>query len=320
MSIQVRSVKDESELEKVFDLLHQTNPYVPRAYFAQRIKHEPKYKLWQTRVAVNEKEELYGTIQIFDKKMWFAGKEVQVGGLGHLATLPDAEPSTATQLIEDSLDMLREFGFPMSVVTSGMDFKLFQQFGFMVMPMIEYSFEQFEAFDTSGVRPFDRNKDLDRVIAIHQEFNRDRIGPIARTPEDWESQFNYPVVDPNAFWVFERDGELNGYVRGKIRQGVLEILEFGAWKSYAAYFRRIMRVMFEELDFYTARISLRRDEPFFNACYIPARQKQDTRIMWCVLDPEKMMKITGTESPPHLESELRQLRNFQITFWLADAF
>lgn len=122
-------------------------------------------------------------------------------------------------------------------------------------------------YDTTGVRPFDREKDLGRVMDIHKVFNSIRNGPVCRSSADCEAHTEYSADGPKAFWVFERDGELNGYIRGRVNHGILEILECGAHKSYAAYFRRILTVVFEEMNFYTAKISLRREEPFFNASF-----------------------------------------------------
>jgi predicted acetyltransferase len=319
MSISIRSVENEAELEKVFDLLHQANPNTPRDYFSARVRSEPNFELWHTRVAL-ENEKIVAAIQVFDKKMWLNGKAVQFGGLGHLALAPGHESKfIPAELIQDTLDLLKEFGFPLSVVFTN-DNKLYSNFGFVVMPFLEYSFEKFAAYDTAGVRPFDREKDLERVMEIYNEFNRVRNGPICRTPADWEAQKKYNADDPKAFWVFEREGELNGYVRAKINSGVLEILEFGAYKSYAAYFRRILTVMFDKLDFYMAKISLQREEPFFNASYIPARHAQDTRMMWAVLNEDKLADILAIREPEGTNNFMKQLRDFQITFWRTDVF
>jgi hypothetical protein len=80
-----------------------------------------------------------------------------------------------------------------------------------------------------------------------------------------------------------------------------------------------MYIVFNEHDFYTAKISLRREEPFFNASYVPARQKHDTRLMWSVLNESKLADMLGIE-PSGVQTFIKQLRDFQITFWFADAF
>lgn len=319
MSVEIRSVENKAELEKVFDLLHKTNPNVPRKFFSDRVLNEPNFDLWQTRIAV-QNDKIIATIQIFEKKMWLKGKQVPFGGLGNLAVSPSSINNfNSDELIQDTLDLLDEFGYPLSVVfTNNNDF--YAKFGFVVMPSYEYSFEKFAAYDATGVRPFDRYKDLERVMEIYYEFNHIRNGSVCRTPDDWEAQTKYNADDPKAFWVFERDGELNGYVRGKLHEGILEILEFGAHKSYAAYFRKILTVIFEELNFYTAKISLRREEPFFNASYIPARHKQDMRMMWAVLNEAKLADSLNIQEPGGAKNFIKQLRDFQTTFWHTDMF
>ena len=319
MSVTIRSIEDETELEKVFDLLHQVNPTIPREYYSARVRSEPNYNFWQTRIAL-ENNKAIATVQIFDKKMWLDGREVHFGGLGHLAVSLDYKSNfNHDGLLKDTLDMLIEFGYPLSVVFST-DNNFYSNFGFEVMPLYEYSFEKFAAYDTTGVRPFDREKDLERVMDIHKVFNSAKNGPVCRTSADWEAQTKYSADDLKAFWVFERDGEVNGYIRGRVNSGILEILEFGAHKSYAAYFRRILTVVFEELNFYTAKIRLRREEPFFNASYIPARHAQDLRMMWAVLNEGKLAKILNIQDSDGVKNFIKNLRDFQTTFWHTDEF
>jgi predicted acetyltransferase len=319
MSVTIRSVENETELEKVFDLLHQANPSTPREYFSARVQSEPNFELWQTRIAADD-DKVVATIQIFDKKMWLNGRAVRFGGLGHLAVSPDYKSAfELAELLQDTLDMLKEFGYVLSVVfTEDNDFYL--KFGFAVMPSFEYAFEKFAAYDTTGIRPFDRAKDFERVMEIHEEFNSLRNGPVCRTQADWEAQTKYHADDPEAFCVLEREGDLSAYIRGKLNRGIFEILEFGAHKSYAAYFRRILTVIFEKLNFYSAKISLRRDEPFFNASYIPAKHKQDSRMMWAVLNQQKLAENLGFQAPDEVEKFMKDLRDFQTTFWRTDVF
>ncbi|MFQ6112456.1 MAG: GNAT family N-acetyltransferase [bacterium] len=318
MTLNIRSVENETELEKVFDLLHEVNPDTPRDYFSSIVRGQPNFERWHTRIA-SEHDKVVATIQVFDKKMWLNRKEVRFGGLGHLAVSPGYESKVnPAEITEDTLDLLQEFGYPLSVVFTN-DNEFYSNLGFVAMPLLEYSFDQLAAYDTTGVRPFDGEKDLECVMEIYNEFNSGRNGPVCRTLADWQAQSQYNADDPKAFWVFEQDGRVYGYVRGRIREGVLEILEFGASKSYAAYFRRILTAMFDELDFHTAKITLRRDEPFFNASYISAHYTQDTRMMWSVLNEEKLADILGSE-PDGVNNFMKQLRDFQTTFWRTDVF
>jgi predicted acetyltransferase len=315
MGVTIRSVANPAELEKVFELLETNHPDISKEKFAAQIQHESKYESWQTRVA-EENGQIVAALQIFDRQMWLKGKPVPFAGLGNLAVHPEYRNHfNSAELIKDTLDLLSEFDYPLSVVLSR-DNSFYERFGFVTMPLIEFSFEKFEVSDVVGVRPFDRAKDLERVMAMHTEFNKDRSGPVCRTAANWEAQLNR---QNEVFYVIEREGAVNGYLRGEIKNGVLEILEFCGVKSYAALFRRIMYIVFNEHDFYTAKISLRREEPFFNASYVPARQKHDTRLMWSVLNESKLADMLGIE-PSGVQTFIKQLRDFQITFWFADAF
>ncbi len=318
MSVTIRSVENPAELEKVFELLETNHPDISKERFAARMQHESRYEFWQTRVA-EENGQFVAVLQVFDRKMWLKGKPVPFAGLGHFAVHPEHKSHfNSAELIKDTLNLLSEFDYPLSVVLSR-DNSFYERFGFVPMPLIEFSFEKFEVSDVSGVRPFDRAKDFERVMEMHSEFNKDRNGPLCRVPADWEAQLNYRNDSSQVFYVIERDGAVNGYLRGAIKNRVLEILEFCGVKSYAALFRRIMYIVFNEQDFYTAKISLRREEPFFNASYVPARQKQDTRLMWSVLNEAKLADTLGIETSA-VQSFIKQLRDFQITFWFADAF
>ena len=64
----------------------------------------------------------------------------------------------------------------------------------------------------------------------------------------------------------------------------------------------------------SVEISIRREEPFFNASYIPARP------MFAVLDEEKLANAIGMRDGKSASDFLKQLRDHQITFWRTDAF
>ncbi|MFQ5708695.1 MAG: GNAT family N-acetyltransferase [bacterium] len=319
MSISFRSVGNESELEQVMGLMQQANPDSDPQRMAARITKAPNYDLWQTRVAA-ENGKIIAALQIFDRQMWLNGEKIKLAGLGNLSVHPEFKNRfNATELIKDTLGLLKEFEYPLSVVLTR-DNTHYEKFGYFVMPALEYSFDKISGYDTTGVRPFDRAKDLAEVAKIYEAFNSQRNGPFCRSDQDWENQLQWGNDDASAFWVLENEGQLNAYVRGRVKQGVVEVLEFGGWKSYASFFRRLLVVMFEELDFHTAKISLRREEPFFNAAYIPARQAQDTRMMWAVLDERKLQENLDMNSAEEVQHYLKQLRDFQITFWYTDAF
>lgn len=320
MNTNIRSVENQAELERVFDLVDRASPEMSRDQISTRVLNQPNFEFWQTRIALDDRDEIVASVQVYDKNIWLNGREVKVAGLGNLSVAPEVQDKfDKAELIKDTMDLLREFNYPLSMVFSS-EGEFYTQLGYFVMPAIEFSFEKFEAFDTHGVRRFEQEKDLERVMEIYRSFNSQRNGPVVRTKADWERQLESGVDDAEAFWVFERDGELNAYIRAKLDRGLLDILEFGGWKSYAAYFRRIMNIMFEELNFYTAKICLRREEPFFNAAYIPARQKQDTRMKWAVLDEKKLAEILEISELGGVDAFLKQLRDFQITFWYTDAF
>ncbi|RMF64771.1 MAG: GNAT family N-acetyltransferase [Calditrichaeota bacterium] len=318
MSIDIRSVEGESELAAAVQLMSETHPELARRVGLGQAGCADT-DLWHTRVAMDGTK-LVAAGQILDKMMWLNGQQVPFAGLSCLSVHPDYRGKfKLSELVRDTVDILKEFGYALSVVFTD-DNGLYEPHGFVPMPAIEFAFERFAAYDTSGVRPFDAGKDLERVMKLHTAFNQGRHGPVVRSRLDWERQVELMQPDRETFWVLERDGHLNAYLRGRLVDGTLVISEFGGDKSYAAYFRRILTVVFDELDFYTARISLRREEPFFNAAYIPARQRQDTRMMWAVLNPDRIAQFLGFPGPQEVMKFIQQLRDFQTTFWLEDTF
>lgn len=317
MGVNFRSAQNRDEVEQVFDFILEDNPQLSRHTLSNKVIDHPTFELWQTRIA-EKNGEIVGTIQIFHKKIWLHGVQLPIAGLGHFRIDSNADFEAAA-LFEHTLNLLKEFGHSLVIVFSE-DTRLFENLGLFPMPLIEYKFEKFAAYDTKGVRPFDEGKDLPRVMEIYHTFNSDRDGPICRTENDWRAQVEFYTGDSYPFWVIEQEGSVVGYLRGYMKSGHLEITEFGGLKSYASYFRKMMTVMFSELDFYTVKLNIRREEPFFNAAYIPARQKTDARMMWKILDEEKLASQLNFKNTDELSEFIKRLRDFQITFWRSDAF
>ena len=194
------------------------------------LRRDPGYENHQTRVGVLDGR-VVSMAQVARREMWVAGRIVEVGFVGNVAT--DSEhrgKGYATAVLRDTVAYLQEEGYDLSMLHAAAP-ALYERLGWHAVPERVVSFElrsPATAPPTSGyvVRQGNWETDLESVAQVYDRYNKGRTGAIVRSLEHWRAARLWLThEDERRFLVVEREGRIAAYVRGEKDESV--IMELG---------------------------------------------------------------------------------------------
>ncbi len=226
--VEIRSVKDERELDRVFFILDRAFRRTRADYFIRRTTiGKTGYEFWQTRVLLYNRR-IVSTVEIFPTEMWFDGKKIKNAGIGSVATDPDFQGrGFGLDIVKDTNRFAREKGFTVATLfTSIFDFYAKADYFKVTYPYYEIG-EVGNLPSGKYVITFAPHY-IDDVLNIHREYNRSLVGPVVKDREWLLRSFAYLNEDT---WLFllsvGRDG-ISGYIRAREYKNTIEVLEFAS--------------------------------------------------------------------------------------------
>ena len=104
VEIEIRGCYSIDELRQVVDLCDAAFPETPREYFDRHILHDGTLALEDTRILVKDGK-IVSSVQVFPRTIYAAGKKMNVGGIGNVATLPsERKNGYAGMVMKDSMN------------------------------------------------------------------------------------------------------------------------------------------------------------------------------------------------------------------------
>ena len=156
---------------------------------------------------------LASTVTIYLWPVRMAGREVLAGLIGNVATHPDYRGrGYVRMLMDDAKVFMREKGVGVSWLYGAL--KVYGSSGYE--PFEGYGIISGRNFNQLGkeveIAPLDMGKDLDEVVRIHDDWNRDVTGPVIRFVRDWSSRILAKCVRGwDCFHVVRKKGAVIGY-------------------------------------------------------------------------------------------------------------
>lgn len=228
MTPTIRSVR-RAELPQVYDLLEAAFPEARRATFVAQTEADSTFRLRHGRLAVADGR-IVGYVRIFARTMMVRGQPVPVGGIGSVATHPDARGSgIATALLHDAIARMRRGGMQASFLYTGIP-GFYERLGFHIVrePQFEAGASEVAALPDAGLwdlRPL-RDADVPRMLAIYRRASAGSTGAVVRTARTWRDAGSWLDEDPGGCFVAERNGVVVAYLRSRCRTRVRhEVLE-----------------------------------------------------------------------------------------------
>ena len=234
--IEIRGMRP-GELSRVHKLLKKAFPHTPAGFFDRQAKHDPALKPEHTRLLFEEGR-LLSCVRVFFRTVRCGDTPLLMGGIGDVGTDPDHQGrGLNSRLMEDTLRYLKESGAVFYFLFTRIN-PYCQKFGYFTLPTCQVTIPPPSRARSVAWRRADLSRDLPALDEIYTEATRDRMAPVIRDRRYWTMQHHLPRLDPDLFWVHEKKGVPEAYIRGRVQDGRLKILEFGCRKGKDALIRR----------------------------------------------------------------------------------
>jgi predicted N-acetyltransferase YhbS len=212
----------------VYDLLTAAFPEAGRDLFVAQTELDSTFRLRHGRVAVCDGR-IAGYARIFSRTMLVRGVPLAAGGIGSVATHPDARSSgIATLLLRDAIERMRSQGMQVSFLFTGIP-AFYERLGYRLVREPQFEADASECasilhaglWDMRAVVP----ADVPRLLRIHTRAVSGSTGAIVRTARTWRDAGTWLDEDSGGCFVAERSGAAVAYLRSRCRSYGHQVLE-----------------------------------------------------------------------------------------------
>lgn len=305
---EIRQCRSRDELVAVVDLCDRAFEKTPRSYFERHVLNDATLRPEDTLILMNGGN-IVSSIQIFPRRMRVGNENVPFGGIGNVATDPEARRfGFASLLMQRAMEEIRQRGWPLALLSTSIN-PYYERFGFRTIVRDCIQVDGFPGISTAGVRAFDRECDLPAIQEVYDEYNAGAIGPVDRDREYWEAQLGFCDEQKDMFLVIGTPGSLSAYIRAGVHRGELRVMEFGGRGDVPGQFESLAAAVAAREPGLPPRIHLSRRE----------RERIALRLPHTVLrDTEMMLAIRGEPWRTRLEEPVFRGKEFQ--YWRTDFF
>lgn len=217
-----------AEAEKVCDLLALSFDEAAPGFFRAQTERDSTFRLRHGRVAVVDGR-VVGYVRIFSRTMLVHGRPVKVGGIGSVATRPDARhDGVATALLRDAIEQMRREGMQASFLFTGIP-GFYERLGWRVVREPQFTADAAEAaaLPHAGLWTVREmlDGDLRAMVGIYRRAIAGSTGAIVRTARTWRDAQAWLDEDAGGCFVVGRNGVVVGYVRSRSRTYGRQVLE-----------------------------------------------------------------------------------------------
>ena len=343
----IRALRSD-ERETVLALLDEwplSDRWRGRDFFRRYVEHDPTYRDDNFWVA-EQGGALVACVQIFPRRLRVGDAAAPVGGIGSVFTSEKARGGgVASALLEAAVGAMRARGMPLSLLFASRH-AFYTRLGWMLWPRPRPLWLRSGATaapeEARRVDAFDRARDLDAVIALHESYSKPLAGSVVRDRAYWEGQLHF-AGNPGEDFLVARDatGRVEAYARGCLLEGMYFVSELGRAELAAdAAAELVLRLMTaRDPDPIAARVDrasaeFRRvvvapplaDPAFADALAargIETRHFEERSAMLRVVDAaalERATRMPRHPDEPQAAWLARILPPEQLVFWTADRF
>lgn len=297
------------ELEEVVDLCDRAFPNTPREYFRRHILSDATLRPEHTLIGRKDGR-IVSSVQIFPRTCWIEGETLPFAGIGNVATDPaERKMGYAGLIMEEAVRCMKADRFPLSTLTTTIN-AYYAKFGYVTVPRDVAVFTAApDAPHGGSIRQFQRPRDLDRVRELYESYNRDSAGPVVRDRQYWDAQFLFCGEDPALFLLMERNGRVEGYIRGAEEKGAVQVLEFAAVDRVPTTFASLLGALHAARPGMAVKMFLSERERKRISPLPPHTTQPDTDTMMLILDERSRQAV-----------QQKLMRPGAYMFWGSDFF
>lgn len=230
MPFEVRASQPE-ERDEILDMTDAAFERTPREFFDAAWRLDPNDAPELHRVGVLDGR-IVSAVRISKKTIHVGCAELTTGGIADVATHPDFRGrGYSTEVLNDCIRFMDESGYHLSMLFTGIQ-AFYRRLGWEVFPTYHHQFhllpnpqppltlpltkgemEGVSTLNPQNAALFDKDKHLEAVAHIYDEFNLTRTATARRDVRYYESTLRWRF-DPRAFFVAFDGDEVVAYVRG----------------------------------------------------------------------------------------------------------
>ena len=256
-------------------------------------------------------------VQVFEKQLRLRATRVKLGGIGSVATAPDARNrGLATELMRAQTRVMRDRGMSLGLLFAG-PIAFYEKLGWHARPLRQFALRRAPTAKGEPGRAFEAS-DLPRVMELYDRYCEGRDGTTLRSEEYWQGNLRYAEAPGHQFRLRESAGELSAYVRTGRLAGFDCLMEFAARPGCELELAALVVGRVPDGGALIARLP--RDSALEGALAeggLEFVELADRSPMWLVLDRARLASLAGV--PPDVgDAEL--LAKLGLHYWLADRF
>jgi predicted N-acetyltransferase YhbS len=216
------------DFPEIMDVLRRSFDEVAPDFFVAQTEDDSTFRLRHARVAVVDGA-IAGYVRIFARTMLVRGVPVRAGGIGSVATHPDARSrGLATALLEDAIAQMRLEQMRLSFLFTGIP-GFYERLGYRVVREPQFTVSRAALIErgslgTHAARQMDLSTDLPMLVRIYGRASRGTTGRIVRTPRTWLDATAW-ITGAGDVALDPRTGRVCGYIRHRCRAFGHQILE-----------------------------------------------------------------------------------------------
>ena len=258
MKIRTLNALEKGRLLDLLDQWDLPDGWRGRHYFRRYMDYDPSYADENVWVAVDG-EEILGCAQIFPRRIRVLGHPVPCGGLGTLFTTPEHRGERlASRLLESVTNCMIERGMEISLLQAQrQDFfaargwqKWTNERSILRRSGTGYALPPDSPAEPQNIEvvPFDRDRDLAAVKAIHSAYSASRSGTVVRDDEQWEASLCLAGNPIEEFLVAREGGATVAYGRSTLIGGILTITELGRLEEASVALAQLIASVLDPRD------------------------------------------------------------------------
>jgi predicted N-acetyltransferase YhbS len=204
-----------------------------REYFLRHWENDPWKNLEDIFVAV-EAGQILSTVRIMPRRIFLAGEEVTMGGIGEVSTkLEWRGTGLSSRLLQMAVEEMERRGIQFSMLFASLT-GFYARLGWRELhsrwKVVEVP-EEHSRLDR--IRPFSLQTDLASIREIYDHYARNFNGPVVRDTEDYWKK--WVMGELKNWWVIEDiTQQIIAYFGIELEKDELRVKEFGTYPTTTA--------------------------------------------------------------------------------------
>ena len=227
MPIVIRPAR-RADLPAIYRVLDRAFKDAPLQLFIDQTEGDSTLRMRQMRLAEVDGRVL-AHVRIFQRAMLVRGVPVAAGGIGSVATHPDAEGmGLATALLNDALSVMHAGRTPVSFLFTGIP-GFYERLGWRVVNEPHFAADPSDAVALPHDRGYTIRRidgaDLPSLRRIHRRAAAGATGAVVRGARTWRDAQQWLGEDAAGCLVAEWNGRPVAYIRARARPYGYDVLE-----------------------------------------------------------------------------------------------